>query len=143
MIRCAHLVPFLLTLALPVSAEVFESVFQNLIPCAEQEGVQFCEGGFGQRVESFDGVPIDLNLTLPPSDQTGPFPLIFSMHGWGGGKDGNPQVDFALVGYAVVSSSARGFHGSCGPDSQDADGSLSEPDVCVTRGWTHLADARF
>jgi len=144
MTRSARLLPLLCFLvALPTSAEVFDSVFDGLIPCTEQDGVQFCEGSVGQRVESFDGVPIDLNLTLPPSDQTGPFPLIFSMHGWGGGKDGDPQTDFALDGYAVVSSSARGFHGSCGPDSQETDPTLAEPDICITRGWTHLADARY
>ena len=99
MTRSARLLPLLCFLvALPASAEVFDSVFGGLIPCTEQDGVQFCEGSIGQRVESFDGVPIDLNLTLPPSDQTGPFPLIFSMHGWGGGKDNDPQTDFALDG---------------------------------------------
>ena len=136
---------FLLLVAVtaPASAELVESVFDGTIACTEVDGVQFCQGGFGSRVESFDGVPIDLNLTLPPADQTGPFPLVFSMHGWGGSKSDDPQVDFALEGYAVVSSSARGFHGSCGPDAQATDPSLANPDVCVERGWVRLADARY
>jgi hypothetical protein len=133
--------------ATPAAAGLVESVFGGTVPCVElvdQDGVQFCEGSFGHRVESFDGVPIDLNVTLPPAGQTGPFPLVFSMHGWGGGKSGSPQVDFALDSYAVVSSSGRGFHGSCGtPEARATDPSLAEPDVCETRGWTHLADARF
>jgi len=135
---------FCLLTAGPASAEVFESAFGDVLSCVEQDGVQFCEGSVGHRVESFDGLPIDLNLTLPPSDQTGPFPLIFSMHGWGGGKDNNPQTDFALDGYAVVSSSARGFHGSCGNlDARESDPTLSDPGICEREGWTHLADARF
>ena len=29
------------------------------------EGVRFCEGSIATRVPSFDGVPLDVNVTLP------------------------------------------------------------------------------
>ncbi|HEX2485726.1 MAG TPA: acetylxylan esterase, partial [Myxococcota bacterium] len=130
--------------ALSVAAAPVASVFGGRIPCAERDGVQFCEGGFGARVESFDGVPIDANLTLPPANEAGPFPLIVQLHGWGGSKSNAPAVEQALAGYAVLSTSARGFGGSCGSQASRApDASLADPDVCVERGWVHLGDARY
>lgn len=130
--------------ALPVGAAPVASVFGGRIPCVERDGVQFCEGGFGQRAESFDGVPIDANLTLPPATEDGPFPLIVELHGWGGSKSGGPAVAQALAGYAVLSTSARGFGASCGSAASRApDASLANPDVCTERGWVRLADARY
>src|SRR5262249_52925225 len=42
------------------------------------------------------------------------------------------------------SYSARGFHGSCGSaESRAPDPTLTDPNVCAERGWTHLADARY
>ncbi|MHB8531819.1 MAG: hypothetical protein ACYDC2_03770, partial [Solirubrobacteraceae bacterium] len=36
--------------------------------CKAQNGVRFCPTeGLGQRVPSFDGVPLDADVTLPPS----------------------------------------------------------------------------
>jgi predicted acyl esterase len=125
------------------------SVFGGKIACAvaedpEDGSVQFCEGGFGHRVESFDGVPLDVNVTLPPAAQTGPFPLIIDLHGFGQSKSGAPQVERALAGYVVVSYTARGFGGSCGSEAARAsDPSLANPDVCVERGWIRLADTRY
>src|SRR5262249_30976963 len=87
--------PFLLlALVAPAAAAPVASVFGGRIACAEQSGVQFCQGDAAHRVESFDGVPLDVNVTLPPADQDGPFPLILDLHGWGGSKSGNPQTDF-------------------------------------------------
>jgi hypothetical protein len=96
------------------------------------------------RVESWDGVPLDANVTLPPASMPGPFPLIVDIHGWGVGKTAAPFVARAAEGVAVLSYSARGFHGSCGfPSSRVPDATLSDPEVCATRGWVHLADARY
>ena len=54
--------------------------------CTPQNGVLFCATADDtQRVPSFDGVPIDVDVTLPPSGD-GPFPAIVMMHGWGGNK---------------------------------------------------------
>jgi hypothetical protein len=133
-----------LALTAAANAAVVPSVFGGRVPCVEQSGVQFCAGSFTARVESWDGVPLDANVTLPPASMDGPFPLIVDLHGWGAGKNQSVQVEWATEGYAVLSYSARGFHGSCGvPAARGRDETLADPDVCATRGWIHLADARY
>jgi hypothetical protein len=117
--------------------------------CAQQDGVRFCAGRVATRVPSFDGVPLDADVTLPTAGN-GPFPTIVMMHGWGGSKtdfeaaspngDGNTtyhynNVYFAQHGYAVLTYSARGWGDSCGSQSSRTGG-------CAT-GWVHLADQRF
>ncbi|HVH07718.1 MAG TPA: CocE/NonD family hydrolase [Myxococcota bacterium] len=132
--------------ATPSGAEPVPSVFGGRIACAEVEegGVQFCQGGLGARVESFDGVPLDVNVTLPPAAQDGPFPLIVDLHGFGGTKSGTPAVARATAGYVAVSYTARGFGESCGSlGSRATDPTLANPDVCTQRGWVRLGDARY
>src|SRR5262245_19678368 len=125
-------------------AAVVGSVFGGRVACALQEGVQLCAGGPGARVETWDGVPLDANVTLPPSSMTGPFPLIVDIHGWGVGKTAAPFVERALDGYVVLSHSARGFQGSCGlPETRGTDPTLADPDACTKRGWVRLADVRY
>jgi fermentation-respiration switch protein FrsA (DUF1100 family) len=115
--------------------------------CTAQAEVRFCAGSTATRVPSFDGVPIDVDVTLPPTGD-GPFPTIVMMHGWGGSKtsfettdptggaDRYSNVWFAKRGYAVVNHSARGWGNSCGrTDSRNDPGCL--------QGWIHLADQRF
>jgi len=100
-------------------------------------------------IPSWDGVPLDADLTLPPGPVT-PRPLIVMLHGYANDKtewesasasSSNPDKDhyntasFASRGYAVLTYTARGFHGSCGQ------GPLTDP-RCA-RGWMHLADRRF
>ena len=134
----------LLLAATSLHAATIASVFSGRIPCNVVQGVQFCSGDLTNRIESFDGVPLDTNVTLPPASMDGPFPLIFDLHGWSLGKSGTPYVAWAQAGYVVVSYTARGFHGSCGnADSRLPDASLSNPNVCVERGWIHLADVRY
>jgi predicted acyl esterase len=141
--RCLLLVLLLLA-PLALRAAVVGSVLDGRIPCGERDGVQFCEGGLASRIETFDGVPLDVNLTLPPAGMDGPFPLIIDLHGWSLGKTPAPYVAWALAGRVVLSYSARGFHGSCGsPASRAPDASLSNPDVCAERGWIRLADVRY
>ena len=54
--------------------------------CTAQDGVRFCPtSSLAQRVPTFDGVPLDADVTLPPTG-AGPFPTIVMMHGWGGEK---------------------------------------------------------
>ena len=113
--------------------------------CVPQDGVLFCPtASDGDRVPSWDGVPLDVDVTLPPSGD-GPFPTIVMMHGWGGTKttfethspDGAyNNVYFASRGYAVVTYTARGWGRSCGRvDSRTSPG--------CDRGWIHLADHRW
>ena len=89
-----------------------------------------------ERVPSFDGVPLDVDVTLPPTGN-GPFPTIVMLHGWGNDKtsfesttpdgDGNEtyhynNVYYAQHGYAVVNYTARGWGNSCGsPSSRTPD----------------------
>ncbi|MCW3026324.1 MAG: alpha/beta fold hydrolase, partial [Solirubrobacterales bacterium] len=119
--------------------------------CTVQNGVRFCPtSSLEQRVPSFDGVPLDVDVTLPETG-TGPFPTIVMLHGWGGSKtdfessspagDGNETFDYnniyyAQHGYAVVNYSARGWGNSCGtPSSREAPG--------CEKGWIRLADQRY
>lgn len=120
------------------------ALFDGRLPCVARAGVQFCEGSVEHRVPSWDDVPLDVNVTLPPPEMTGPFPLIVDLHGWAAAKDGRPAVARAQRGYVVVSYTARGFYNSCGsPAARVEDPSLPDPTACTTRGWVHLADARY
>lgn len=128
-------------------------------PCSAVSGVRLCPTSTDlQRVKSFDGVPLDVDVTLPPTGD-GPFPTIVMLHGFGGSKtdfeqtkaEGNAQpseapasaevyhynnVHYAQRGYAVVNYSARGFGRSCGATDSRADAGCA-------KGWLHLADQRF
>lgn len=113
-------------------------------PCQPLAGVRFCPTlSDDARVPSFDGVPLDVDVTLPASGE-GPFPTIVMLHGWGGNKamfessDPNARysnVWFARRGFMVVNYSARGWGRSCGLPA-------SRTPNCA-RGWTHLADQRY
>jgi fermentation-respiration switch protein FrsA (DUF1100 family) len=119
--------------------------------CKAQNGVRFCPTEtLAQRVHTFDGVPLDADVTLPPSGE-GPFPTIVMLHGWGGSKtdfesttpadDGNSTFDYnniyyARHGYAVLNYSARGWGNSCGAASSREDPGCKE-------GWIRLADQRY
>src|SRR4030095_7546829 len=85
---------------LPVHAATVSSVFGGKVPCI-QAGVQFCAGTVLTRVESWDGVPLDVNVPIPPAAMNGPFPLIVDLHGWGIGKSPQPFTDQANAGYVV------------------------------------------
>ncbi len=112
--------------------------------CTAQNGVRFCPTvALSQRVSSFDGVPLDVDVTLPPTGG-GPWPTIVIGHGYGGNKtnaegttpsDHGNNVFYAERGYAVVTPSARGFGRSCGaPSSRTPD---------CAHGWIRLDDQRY
>jgi predicted acyl esterase len=120
-------------------------------PCKAENGVRFCPATTGtdpaslaRRIPSFDGSPIDADVTLPAEGQA-PFPTIVMIHGYGGSKadtestgpsDGFDNVGIAKRGYAVVSISTRGFGLSCGS-------SVSRTAACDGKGWIHLDDQRY
>ena len=119
------------------------------LSCSPSHGVRFCAGGDADgrdlRVPSFDGVPLDVDVTLPPTGR-GPFPLMVLLHGLGSSKvafessadDGSiDNVTLAARGFAVVTYTARGFGESCGTTA-----SRSGSPACA-KGWTHLADQRY
>ena len=138
-------------LALPGVAQAAPAPFG--LSCEPKAEVRFCQGnGAGERVASFDGVPLDADVTLPASGE-GPWPTIVMLHGWGGSKtsfeadapEGNSassyqtyhynNIWFAQRGYAVLTYSARGWGRSCGtPDSRTL--------PACNNGWIHLKDRR-
>ena len=116
--------------------------------CAPQAEVRFCAGSVATRVPTWDGVPLDVDVTLPATGD-GPFPTLVMLHGWGGSKasyeenddpTGGPErysnVWFAKRGYAVVNYSARGFGDSCGRAASRAHPGCAQ-------GWIHLGDQRY
>ena len=144
LIRPWFVVSLLALLCVPSHAATVASVFGGRIPCAPRDGVQFCAGTLATRVESFDGVPLDVNVTLPPASATGAFPLVVDLHGWSLGKTATPYTAWAKAGWVVLSYTARGFHDSCGSAAARLpDATLSTPTVCAERGWIHLADVRY
>src|SRR3954449_6420543 len=125
--------------------------------CNPENGVLFCPAAtLDQRVPTFDGVPIDVDVTLPASGD-GPFPTIVMVHGLGQDKTAFEAVDdngttadgkssgsrfhynnhfYAARGYAVLNISERGYGLSCGkPESRTSPG--------CDAGWQHLDDQGF
>ncbi|MBL7491735.1 prolyl oligopeptidase family serine peptidase [Frankia sp. AgB1.9] len=118
--------------------------------CTAQNGVRFCPtADLGGRVASWDGTPLDVDVTLPATG-SGPFPTIVIMHGLGEDKTAFEDTSatgsqaltyhyntnyYAQRGYAVVTPTARGFGNSCGSAAKTSAG-------CAA-GWVHLDDARY
>jgi dienelactone hydrolase len=112
------------------------------------------------RIRSFDGTPLDTDVTIPAAASATPRPLMIFLHGWGNSKtewesttlagSGPTQYDwnnawFASEGYVVLNYTARGFHMSCGKDSS---GYLYSTDTTCNdtsgeESWVHLADRRW
>lgn len=111
------------------------------IPCIPGQGsISICQGTLLTRVPSWDGVPLDVDLYLPPDDGE-PDPLIVGLHGFGANKVAafpgqNYPLQQAQRGYAVMAYSARGLGFSCGVVVSRTPGGCDE-------GWIHLADARY
>ena len=146
----------LVSLALSASAIAAPTPFGNA--CTAQDGVRFCPTStLSERVPSWDGLPIDADVTLPTTG-SGPWPLIVMLHGFGGSKATFEaknargvinaagelvtstyhfnNIYFAQRGYAVVNYSHRGFGNSCGVVS-------SRTSPGCDRGWFHMADQRY
>ena len=108
------------------------------LDCVPTEGVRFCEGTVATRVPTFDGVPLDVNVTLPATASKN-LPLVVQLHGWAGSKSGlGSSKAWAEDGYAVLNYTARGFGNSCGSVASRT----ADPSGCA-RGWVHLGDSRY
>lgn len=143
LLRRAPLVAALLLVFAAAPASAAPAPFGHA--CAPQDGVRFCPtADLASRVPSWDGTPLDVDVTLP-AEGDGPFPTLVLHHGLGGTKtsfeglgSGDPlynNVALAQRGFAVVTPTARGFGNSCGkPESRTAG--------CET-GFTRLMDIRY
>jgi hypothetical protein len=121
------------------------------IPCVTQDsgdyaGQRWCGDDDGKTtptttVPSFDRVPIDTNVILPPapaSGEDGGFPVVGVFHGYNGYKaaPADPSVQRWLAqGYAVMSITDRGFWGSCGVLVAPINGPKTGD---CAKGWIHL-----
>jgi dienelactone hydrolase len=126
------------------------------IPCAaEPDGVRVCHGdgmgpkGVDSRLKTFDGVVMELYVTLPPAPASGPdgaYPLVIQSHGWGApttgpddGQYGGPTArQWAKEGYAVVQLVARGWGNSCGAINSR----ILNPAMCE-KGYVRRDDFRY
>lgn len=132
--------------AAPASAEV-TSVLGGIACDVAEDGVREC-GGTDSFAKTFDGVPIDVNVALPPepaSGPDGPYPLVMQFHGYGGQKlDFDELRRWTEQGYAAFSMSDRGFGRSCGDPEQRVPG-IGGPDAltCLGKGYVRLMDTRY
>src|SRR6266513_866114 len=137
-------------LAIPALAAAEPAPFGHA--CKAQNGVRFCPTeSLEERVATFDEVPLDVDVTLPPIGE-GPFQAIVMIHGWGGSKgdfesstpegNGNTTFDYNNVyyaqhGYAVLNYTARGWGRSCGTPAS------RENSPGCEHGWIRLGDQRY
>jgi predicted acyl esterase len=135
----------------PAANAAIPSVFGGDVTCnVAADNVREC-GSTSPRstTETFDGIPLDINVAFPPDDAVGPdgdYPLIVWGHGYGGAKIGfgtsgsttSGMRRFTSRGYAVMSMTTRGFRESCGsPASRTAAGAACD------NGYVRLMDTRF
>ncbi len=127
--------------------------------CVAQNGVRFCPTtDLASRIPSFDGVPLDVDVTLPAQGK-GPFPTIVMLHGFGGSKTDFESATpagqapeetgsgstvyrynndfYARRGYAVLNYTARGFGNSCGG------GATGDHSGACGLGYIRLSDSRY
>ena len=131
-------------LLLPAAARAMPKPFG--LTCVPHAGVRFCPStSLDDRVPTWDGTPIDLDVTLPSTGE-GPFPTLVLMHGLSsnkhemetsdpGGGDHFTNIWFAKQGYAVVTPNQRGHSLSCG--------TIQSRTAACAKGWLHLADQRY
>lgn len=114
---------------------------------------EVCSG----RVPSFDGTPLDADVSIPLAAAAAPRPLMLFIHGWGNSKTDWESATlegtrpdtyhwnnawFASQGYVVLNYTARGFATSCGKAAPSY--LYSTDPACSGRAsWTHLADRRW
>ena len=124
------------------------------IPCtAQSDGVRVCHGDYNNgpsesdiRLKTFDGVPLEVYVDLPPAGTHPPYPLIVQSHGWDEPTTGpsdnqyyGPTADtWAKEGYAVLQLVARGWGDSCGTAASRA----ANVSACED-GYIRLDDERY
>ncbi|HYH62149.1 MAG TPA: acetylxylan esterase, partial [Solirubrobacterales bacterium] len=126
--------------------EVFTDT-ETPVACEEQTGedagIRYCSNFEDPRstVATWDGVPIDVNVALPPAETygEGPYPVMMLFHGYAGSKLGLGSMRRWLnQGYATFSMTTRGNHQSCGVQAaRDAGGAACDD------GYVRLMDTRY
>lgn len=103
------------------------------------------------RIPSFDGTPIDVDLSIP-SNRSAPLPLMVMLHGFGGNKTSWEQQTldlpwsnawFVSKGYAVLTYTARGFWDSCGLNPVTGYSFRTDPACAGKASWMHFTDRRW
>ena len=100
-------------------------------------------------IATFDGMMLDVGLTLPRSPGSDPLPTIIDLEGWPGGRAESSatsslpfwprdwhwnNVWWSTKGYATLALSPRGLGGSCNQEEMTPD---------CAGGYSHLADKHF
>src|SRR4051794_8549243 len=120
----------LLAFVRPAAADVGDgTVLNGDATCTTQsDGTRDC-GGLSA---AFDGVPIDVNVSLPAgAPPAGGFPIVGVFHGWGGSKIGFDSLHhWTDQGYAAFSMSDRGWGASCGGPGPP----VTQGQTCVQSG---------
>jgi dienelactone hydrolase len=162
LVLVAVLAALLLLAPAAASAAPITSVFAgqtisgNPVPCTTQaDGIRVCHGadnGGGSadlRLKTFDTVPLEVYVILPPAPPSGTdgnYPFIVQSHGWGGKAGGPDDTQYfgpsartlAQKGYAVLQLTARGFGDSCGKAT-----TATALGPCLPNGYIRLDDDRY
>ena len=104
-------------------------------------------------VPSWDGMPLSIDVTLA-ADGACSLPLLSLHHGWSQNKTSHHDTSsynwnstwFASRGYVVLTSTARGLHGSCGPPTSTDGTRAGLPASCTDAQrhyWIDFNDARY
>jgi len=114
---------------------------------------------YSGKVPTWDGVPLDVDVAVPAGSCH--IPLVSFGHGWGNSKtdwesdtvkssDANKSgwntTAMVAQGFAALTMSNRGWHGSCGPDASSNAQPSGLPAACTQNGrqyWIHLMDVRY
>src|SRR4051812_25610544 len=139
------------TIATPAAHAAIPGVFTasgTPVACAVQSnGVRLCDEAASvparprSTVPSFDDVPIDVRVAVPPASASGPdgpYPLIMMFHRWGGNKATLGDMEPWLGrGYATFSMTDRGFGESCGTAA------ARQASADCTAGYIRMMDTRY
>ena len=125
-----------------------------LAACETYNEIKVCSG----QVPSFDGSPLDVDLTFPKQESAREKPLIVLLHGYGQDKrewestrDEGDEADkyywnshwFARHGYYVLTYTARGLPSIPVPNRSDQPATPHGTSLSLPYGKIHLKNREF